>query len=97
MSANKYDLIRRPIITEKSTILSEQGKYLFEISKFANKRAIKKAIEKIFEVKVKSVNVLNQKGKIKAFRGKLGHRPDIKKAMVTLEKDYSIDFAGGIK
>ena len=96
-AASKYDLIRKPVITEKSTILGEQGKYVFEVAKTASKGLIKKAIEEIFTVKVKSVNVLNQKGKAKVFKGTHGRRSDIKKAIVTLEKDSSIDFAGGIK
>lgn len=96
-AASKYDLIRKPVITEKSTILGEQGKYVFEVTKTASKGLIKKAIEEIFTVKVKSVNVLNQKGKVKTFKGTLGRRSDVKKAIVTLEKDNSIDFAGGIK
>lgn len=97
MKANKYDLIRKPIITEKSTILGEQGKYVFEVAKTASKTSVKKAIEEIFAVKVKAVNVLNQKGKTKVFKGTSGRRSDVKKAIVTLEKDNSIDFAGGIK
>ena len=93
----KYDLIRKPIITEKSTILGEYGKYVFEVSPSSNKPSIKKAIEEIFGVKVKAVNVLNQKGKVKRFRGIIGRRSDVKKAIVTLEKDHTIDLAGGIK
>ncbi|MBN8512489.1 MAG: 50S ribosomal protein L23 [Rickettsiales bacterium] len=93
----KYDLIRRPIITEKSTILGELGKYVFEVSSCADKHNIKKAIEAIFGVKVKAVNVLNQKGKTKRFKGVMGRRSDIKKAIVTLEKDNTIDLAGGVK
>ncbi|MFK7968131.1 MAG: 50S ribosomal protein L23 [Rickettsiaceae bacterium] len=97
MSASKYDLIRSPIITEKSTFLGEIGKYVFEVARNAEKASIKKAVEEIFSVKVKSVNVLNQKGKEKKFKGVLGRRSDIKKALVTLEKDYTIDFTGGGK
>jgi large subunit ribosomal protein L23 len=93
----KYDLIRKPIITEKSTILGEQGKYVFEVSPSGNKPSIKKAIEEIFGVKVKAVNILNQKGKVKRFKGIIGRRSDKKKAIVTLEKDHTIDLAGGIK
>ena len=93
----KYDLIRKPIITKKSTILGEYGKYVFEVSPRSNKPSIKKAIEEIFGVKVKAVNVLNQKGKVKRFRGIIGRRSDVKKAIVTLEKDHTIDLAGGIK
>lgn len=94
---SKYDLIKKPLITEKSTILSEQGKYVFEVAPAATKPSVKAAIEKIFEVKVKSVNILNQQGKVKRFRGRVGQRSDAKKAMVTLEKDQTIDLAGGIK
>lgn len=97
ISASKYDLIRKPLITEKSTVLGELGKYVFEVEKTAEKGLIKKAIEKIFTVKVKSVNILNQKGKKKRFKGMIGRRSDVKKAMVTLEKDYTIDFTGGSK
>lgn len=99
MRANKskYDLIRSPIVTEKSTILGEQTQYVFEIAPAADKLSVKKAIETIFEVKVKAVNILNQKGKVKKFKGRMGRRSDMKKAIVTLEKDHSIDLAGGIK
>ncbi|HJK86867.1 MAG TPA: 50S ribosomal protein L23 [Candidatus Megaira endosymbiont of Nemacystus decipiens] len=92
-----YDLIRKPIITEKSTFLGEQGKYVFEVSKDATKPLIRKAVESIFEVKVTSVNILNQKGKVKKFKGTLGRRPDVKKAIVSLEKGSSIDFSGVVK
>lgn len=94
---SQYDLIRKPLITEKTTILSEQNKYVFQVTTCASKPLIKKAVEAIFEVKVKSVNVLNQKGKVKKFKGTLGRRSDIKKAIVTLENGYNIDFTGGVK
>ena len=97
ISANKYDLIRKPLITEKSTVLGEIGKYVFEVERTTEKGLIKKAIEEIFTVKVKSVNILNQKVKNKRFKGIMGRRSDVKKAMVTLEKDYTIDFTGGGK
>ena len=99
MRANKskYDLIRSPIVTEKSTILGEYAKYVFEVAPLATKPLVKKAIEAIFEVKVKAVNILNQNGKVKRFKGRIGCRSDKKKAIVTLEKDHSIDLAGGIK
>lgn len=97
MTKIKYDLIKKPLVTEKSTALGEQNKYVFEVIPAANKYSIKKAIEEIFEVKVKAVNVLNQKGKVKKFKGIMGRRSDVKKAIVTLEKDYTIDLAGGIK
>lgn len=92
-----YDLIRSPIITEKTTNLSEQNKFTFEVSIEAKKPLVKQAIEKIFAVKVKKVNILNVKGKTKRFKGRTGRQSDVKKAIVTLEKEYTIDFAGGIK
>ncbi|AFB31428.1 50S ribosomal protein L23 [Rickettsia rhipicephali] len=98
MSSYKYyDLIRKPIITEKTTTLSEQNKYAFYVDKFAEKLTVKKAIEEIFTVKVKKVNILNVKGKKKRFKGIIGTQINRKKAIVTLEKDHNIDFAGGIK
>ena len=97
MSKSIYDLIRKPIITEKSTILGEQGKYVFEVAYNAEKSMIQKAIEQIFTVKVKAVNIINQTGKQKRFKGVIGRRSDVKKAVVTLEKDHSIDLAGGVK
>lgn len=93
----QYDLIKKPLITEKSTILGEYNKYTFQVAPFASKPLVKKAIESIFNVKVKSVNMLILKGKRKVFKGTKGKRSDVKKAIVTLEKDHNIDFAGGIK
>ena len=94
MSQAKYfDIIRNPIVTEKSTLISELGKYVFEVQKDSTKLQIKKAIEHIFSVKVKKINTLLVKGKIKRFRGNLGKRNDVKKAVVTLEKDQTIDLA----
>ncbi|RYE05963.1 MAG: 50S ribosomal protein L23 [Rickettsiaceae bacterium] len=92
-----YDIIKRPIITEKATALGEQNKFVFEVAKTAVKSTIKCAIEEIFAVKVSKVNVLNVKGKTKKFKGRLGRQSDVKKAIVTLEKNYTIDLAGGIK
>jgi large subunit ribosomal protein L23 len=96
-SYKHYDLIRKPIITEKTTDLSDLNKFTFEVSSTAEKPAIKAAIENIFEVKVQKVNILNVKGKHKRFKGVNGRQSDKKKAIVTLEKNYTIDFAGGIK
>ena len=94
MSQAKYfDIIRNPIVTEKSTLISELGKYVFEVQKDSTKLQMKKAIEHIFSVKVKKINTLLVKGKIKRFRGNLGKRNDVKKAVVTLEKDQTIDLA----
>jgi len=97
MSVSKYDLIRKPIITEKSTFLGGLDKYFFEVIRSAKKSSVKKAIEEIFLVKVKSVNMINQKGKEKKFKGVVGRRSDRKKALVTLQKNYTIDFTGGDK
>jgi large subunit ribosomal protein L23 len=94
---NYYDLIRAPLITEKTTLLSEQNKYTFEVMEYACKTKVKNAIEHIFQVKVKKVNILNVKGKRKRFKGVNGCRSDLKKAIVTLEKDYTIDLATGVK
>ena len=89
-----YDLVRKPIISEKATNLSDQNKFTFEVAETATKPSVKLAIEKIFEVKVKKVNILNVKGKIKRFKGVKGRQSDVKKAIVTLEKNYTIDFGG---
>lgn len=93
-----HDLIRKPIITEKSTNLTEvSNKYVFEVSAEANKSNVKKAVEFVFGVKVQKVNVINQLGKTKRFKGKLGKRSDFKKAIVTLGEGDQIDFSGGFK
>jgi large subunit ribosomal protein L23 len=97
-SYKHYDLIRNPVITEKTTILSdEQNKFTFHVADSAEKSSVKKAIEEIFQVKVKKVNIMNVKGKRKKFKGIIGKQSDKKKAIVTLEKDCIIDFAGGVK
>ena len=91
-----YDLLRRPIITEKATNASESGAVVFEVSMRASKPEIKKAVEELFKVKVKSVNTLIAKGKIKRFKGKLGKRKDSKKAYVMLEDGNTIDVSTGL-
>jgi large subunit ribosomal protein L23 len=91
-----YDVIRSPVITEKATMLSEHNKVVFQVAKTATKPQIKAAIEKLFDVKVKSVNTLVTEGKMKVFRGRLGQRSDIKKAIVTLEDGHSIDVTTGL-
>lgn len=98
IKAHYYDLIKKPIITEKATALSENNKYVFQVPFFANKSSIKSAITKIFEVEVKKVNIINLKGKVKRFRGHIGRQSDIKKAIVTLKPGSNIDFViGGSK
>ena len=90
------DVILSPIITEKATMGSEHNQVTFRVSLRANKQVIRLEIESLFKVKVKSVNTIRQIGKKKRFRGKLGKRPDYKKAIVTLEEGQSIDVSTGI-
>ena len=91
-----YDVIVSPVITEKSTHVSEYNQVIFKVAKTATKREIKDAIEKLFNVKVKAVNTLIRKGKLKAFRGIRAVQSDVKKAVVTLEQGYSIDVTTGL-
>ena len=97
MSLEKhYDIIRSPVITEKSTLLSEHNQVMFNVAKTATKPEIKSAVETLFEVKVKAVNTLNRKGKTKRFKGMLGQQSDVKKAIVTLVDGESIDVTTGL-
>lgn len=96
MQNSPYDIIIEPVITEKSTELSEQfNKSVFVVSKTATKPLVKKAVEEIFQVKVESVNIVNLKGKTKTFRGRKGKQSDVKKAIVTLSKESKIDNLSG--
>ncbi|PZQ49608.1 MAG: 50S ribosomal protein L23 [Rhodovulum sulfidophilum] len=92
----QYDLIRRPIITEKATMASENGAVVFEVQMSATKPQIKEAVEKLFNVKVKAVNTTVTKGKVKKFRGRPGVRRDVKKAYVTLVEGNTIDVSTGL-
>ena len=94
--AKHYDVVRKPIITEKATMASENGAVVFEVAIDSNKPAIKEAVEALFGVKVKAVNTTITKGKVKRFRGQLGKRKDIKKAYVTLEEGNTIDISTGL-
>ncbi len=94
--AELYDVIRRPVVTEKSTRASEANALVFEVAKDANKPLIKQAVEALFNVKVKAVNTVLTKGKVKRFRGRLGKRNDVKKAYVTLEEGHMIDVTTGL-
>jgi len=94
--ANHYDVIRKPIITEKATMASENGAVVFEVAIESNKPMIKEAVEALFGVKVKSVNTTITKGKQKRFRGQIGRRKDVKKAYVTLEEGNTIDVSTGL-
>jgi large subunit ribosomal protein L23 len=91
-----YDVIRKPIITEKATMASEHNAVVFEVAIDANKPQIKEAVESLFNVKVKAVNTTITKGKVKRFRGQLGKRKDVKKAYVTLEEGNTIDVSTGL-
>jgi len=92
----QYDVIRRPIITEKTTLASENGAVVFEVAIDAAKPQIKEAVEALFGVKVKAVNTTITKGKTKRFRGQMGKRKDVKKAYVTLEEGNTIDVTTGL-
>ncbi len=90
-------VIKRPVVTEKSTFLSANNQVVFMVDNSANKPEIKAAVEDIFGVKVKAVNVVNTKGKQKVFRGRLGKRSGFRKAIVTLEAGQTIDITSGVK
>ena len=94
--AEHYDVIVKPIITEKATLASEANAVVFEVRRDASKPEIKEAVETVFGVKVKAVNTTITKGKQKRFRGILGRRSDVKKAYVTLEEGSTIDVSTGL-
>ncbi len=104
MSTNKqvvskermYEIIRRPVITEKTTMMSEHNQVCFQVPLDATKPEIRSAVEELFKVKVEAVNTLRAKGKTKRFRGHMGKRGDIKKAVVTLAEGQSIDVTSGL-
>ena len=91
-----YDVIVAPVITEKATMASEHNKVTFKVRKNATKPQIKEAVEKLFDVKVKSVNTLIREGKVKAFKGRIGQQSDFKRAIVTLEEGHRIDVTTGL-
>ena len=91
-----YDVIRAPVITEKATYASEQNKVVFKVADTATKPQIKAAVEKLFDVKVLSVNTLVRKGKTKRFKGRLGRQGDFKRAIVTLAEGHAIDVTTGL-
>ena len=95
-TARHYDTILAPVITEKATILSEQNKVVFRVADNATKDEIAAAVEALFKVTVTKVNTLNVKGKTKRFRGRIGRRNDVKKAIVTLADGQSIDITTGL-
>ena len=91
-----YDVILAPVVTEKSTRVSEHNQVVFKVRKEATKPEIKAAVEGLFGVKVTAVNTLIQKGKMKRFKGRVGFRSDVKKAIVTLAEGQAIDVTTGI-
>lgn len=92
-----YEVIRRPVITEKATMASEFGKVVFRVANDATKSDVKKAVEALFGVQVTKVNTLNTKGKEKRFRGRVGQRSGYKKAVVTLAEGQTIDAMAGVR
>ena len=95
-TARHYDTILAPVITEKATLLSEQNKVVFRVAMDSTKDEISAAIEELFKVEVIKVNTLITKGKTKRFRGILGKRSDVKKAIVTLQEGQTIDISTGL-
>ena len=95
-TARHYDTILAPVITEKATLLTEQNKVVFQVAKDATKDEIAAAVEELFKVRVVKVNTLITKGKTKRFRGLLGQRSDVKKAIVTLQEGQTIDISTGL-
>jgi large subunit ribosomal protein L23 len=91
-----YDIIIAPLITEKATNASEHNKVMFKVAMTATKPQIKEAVERLFDVKVKSVNTLHRRGKWKVFKGRVGRLSDSKRAIVTLEEGQSIDVTTGL-
>jgi large subunit ribosomal protein L23 len=91
-----YQVVLNPLVTEKATQMSEFNKIVFSVPLTANKLDIKLSIEKIFSVQVKSINTILLKGKVKRFKGVLGRRPNIKKAIVTLAAGNTIDLSVGV-
>jgi large subunit ribosomal protein L23 len=94
--ARHYDVILSPVITEKATLASESNKVVFKVARTATKPQIKAAVERLFDVKVESVNTLLRKGKKKVFKGTRGVQSDVKKAVVTLAEGDRIDVTTGL-
>ena len=91
-----YDVILSPIITEKATAASERNQVMFRVPRTATKPQIKEAVEKLFDVKVKSVNTNIRIGKVKAVKGRVGEQSQVKRAVVTLEEGHRIDVTTGL-
>lgn len=93
---DSYQILVRPVITEKNTLLNEQGKYVFEVAPEANKIEIKRAVEEVFKVKVSAVNVLRVPGKMRRLGRKSGMTRSWKKAIVTLQPGQRIELYQGV-
>ena len=91
-----YEVILSPVITEKATLASEHGQVMFKVARGATKTQIKESVEKLFDVKVKSVNTHIRKGKVKAFKGTVGEQSPTKRAIVTLVEGHTIDVTTGL-
>lgn len=91
-----YEVLRRPLVTEKSAILQAQGKYLFEVAKVANKNQVKQAVEKTFDVQVTAVNVMTVHGKTRRMGRRIFTTPSWKKAIVTLKPGDKIELFEGV-
>ena len=91
-----YNIIKSPLVTEKTTLVSQYRQFVFEVLKDSNKIEVKQAVESVFKVKVKNVNIHNRNGKSKRFKGRLGNRSDRKFAFVTLLDGYTIDTGVGV-
>jgi len=91
-----HDVIRAPIITEKSTLVSEHNQVVFKVARDASKPEIKAAVEQLFNVKVKAINTQVRKGKLKTFKNIRALQSDVKRAVVTLEEGHSIDVTTGL-
>jgi large subunit ribosomal protein L23 len=96
INKNPRDVLIRPIVSEKSYSLMDDGKYTFEVHPDSNKTEIKIAVEKVFGVKVASVNTLNRKGKVRRTRFGMGKRKDVKRAIVTLGAGETLDIFGQV-
>ncbi len=93
---NVYDVIRAPVVTEKSTVAQEENKYTFKVAQDSTKQDIKIAVESLYKVKVEKINTIILKGKVKRFKGRLGKRSDVKKAIVKLADGHKIDLSSGL-
>jgi len=92
-----YDVIKKPVVSEKTTMLGSANQYVFEVAKDLDKPMVKKSVESIFSVKVEAVRTFIRKGKVKRFKGMKGKRSDVKYAIVSLKKGDEIDITGGVK